>query len=147
MGCWKMALMQPYKPLATVPGADHTRRFALTAAYDQQTDLHIREGICRFPDRTPFIEGPKTRNGGGHDVGDEHGHLLKRLANAAAEVVSRIRALFRQSNDMRAAINLAEIMVEARNLLAEDTLRRGVRIVLDTARGLPLLRLDRVQIQ
>jgi PAS domain S-box-containing protein len=75
------------------------------------------------------------------------GNRIVRDANAAAEVVSRIRALFRQSNDMRASIDVAEIVAEARNLLAEEALRRGAVIVLDTARGLPLLRLDRVQIQ
>src|SRR5690606_19992857 len=75
------------------------------------------------------------------------GSRIVRDTNAAAEVVSRIRALFRQSNDMRALINVAEIVAEARNLLAEEALRRGAGIVLDTARGLPLLRLDRVQIQ
>jgi PAS domain S-box-containing protein len=75
------------------------------------------------------------------------GSRIVRDANAAAEVVSRIRALFRQSNDMRASIDVAEIVAEARNLLAEEALRRGAVIVLDTARGLPLLRLDRVQIQ
>ena len=60
--------------------ADHAYRFALAAAYDQQADLRIGEGICRFPDRTIFIEGPEMGSGCDHDVGDEHGHLLRRLA-------------------------------------------------------------------
>jgi PAS domain S-box-containing protein len=75
------------------------------------------------------------------------GGRIVRDANAAAEVVSHIRALFRQSNDTRASIDVAEIVAEASDLLAEEALRRGASIVLETARSLPLLRLDRVQIQ
>lgn len=75
------------------------------------------------------------------------GGRIVRDANAAAEVVSRVRALFRQSNDTRAMMDVADIIVEANNLLAEEAFRRGASIVLDAVRGLPPLRVDRVQIQ
>src|SRR5690606_2398158 len=61
------------------------------------------------------------------------GGRIVRDANAAAEVVSRVWALFRQSNETRASIDVIEIVAEARNLLAEEALRRGAGITLDTA--------------
>lgn len=75
------------------------------------------------------------------------GSRIVRDANAAADVVSHIRALFRQSNEARASTDIVEVMAEARNLVAEDALRRGVNIALDAEPGLPPLQIDRVQIQ
>ena len=75
------------------------------------------------------------------------GGRIVRDANAAADVVSRIRALFRQSNETRISTDVAKVVIEARNLLADDALRRGVSIVLDFSPDLPPLRVDRVQIQ
>lgn len=70
-----------------------------------------------------------------------------RDANAAADVVSRIRALFRQSVDSRSATSLPIVIAEARNLMAEETSRRRVRLDVDIENDLPLVMCDRVQIQ
>jgi PAS domain S-box-containing protein len=70
-----------------------------------------------------------------------------RDANSAAEVVSRIRALFRQSVEPRNRTTLGSIIAEARDLMAEEAARRRVRLDVDVGSSLPLLALDRVHIQ
>jgi PAS domain S-box-containing protein len=70
-----------------------------------------------------------------------------RDANDAAEVVSRIRALFKQSAETRTSIALDSVIAEAVNLMAEDAARRRVRLDVDVESNLPLVALDRVQIQ
>lgn len=70
-----------------------------------------------------------------------------RDANAAADVVGRIRALFRQSGETRLMTSLPSIIAEARNLMAGETSRRGVRVDAEFDADLPLVALDRVQIQ
>jgi PAS domain S-box-containing protein len=70
-----------------------------------------------------------------------------RDANSAADVVSRIRALFRQSAETRTRTTLPGVIAEALNLMAEETSRRGIRVDVAVAEDLPAVALDRVQIQ
>ncbi|MGG6898419.1 PAS domain-containing protein [Rhizobium sp. BR 315] len=70
-----------------------------------------------------------------------------RDANAAADVVSRIRALFKQSVDARVYTALASVVNEARSLMAVETSRRSVRIDVKIDGDFPLITIDRVQIQ
>ncbi|MCS0495303.1 PAS domain-containing protein [Ancylobacter sp. MQZ15Z-1] len=70
-----------------------------------------------------------------------------RDANSAADVVGRIRALFRQSTESRCRTSLESIVSKTRELLADEVLRRHVRLEVDSEEGLPPLTLDRVQIQ
>ncbi|WP_308909451.1 PAS domain-containing protein [Pseudokordiimonas caeni] len=70
-----------------------------------------------------------------------------RDANAAADVVSRIRALFRQSSDTRTVLPFKDVILETRKLLADEALRRGVLIDIDIQEGLAPVAMDRVQIQ
>ncbi|MBB6165533.1 PAS domain S-box-containing protein [Rhizobium wenxiniae] len=68
-------------------------------------------------------------------------------ANSAADVVARIRALFKQDRDTRDSTSLDKIIFEIRDLLASEASRRGIRIELDLEVGLILAPFDRVQIQ
>jgi PAS domain S-box-containing protein len=70
-----------------------------------------------------------------------------RDANSAAEVVSRIRALFKQSVENRANLALPGVIAEACNLVAGEALRRRVRIDVDVQSRLPPVAIDRTQIQ
>jgi PAS domain S-box-containing protein len=70
-----------------------------------------------------------------------------RDANSAADVVSRIRALFKQSADVRAKANIGDVLSQARDLIMEEALRRHVRMETEVEEGLPLVCLDSVQIQ
>ena len=70
-----------------------------------------------------------------------------RDANSAAEVVSRIRALFRQTVEPRNTTALASIIAEAHNLMTEEATRRRVRIDEEIESDLPLVAFDRVQVQ
>lgn len=70
-----------------------------------------------------------------------------RDANSAAEVVSRIRALFKQSVDNRVSLSLSGVVAEACNLAAGEALRRRIRIDIDVEDKLPPIAVDRIQIQ
>jgi signal transduction histidine kinase len=70
-----------------------------------------------------------------------------RDAHAAADIVSRTRALFKQPTDMRTITRLDGTIEEARELMAEEVSRRGVRIEVEVENNLPLVAVDRVQIR
>lgn len=70
-----------------------------------------------------------------------------RDANSAADVVSRIRALFKQSIDTRIYMTLSGVIDEARSLMADEASRRRVRVDAKINDDLPLVAIDRVQIQ
>ncbi|HEY9011123.1 MAG TPA: MASE1 domain-containing protein, partial [Devosia sp.] len=70
-----------------------------------------------------------------------------RDAHSAADVVSRIRALFRQSTETRTSTTLSTAIAQARNLMAEEAARSGVRIALDIEGDQPQVVIDPVQIQ
>jgi len=68
-------------------------------------------------------------------------------ADSAADVVSRIRALFKRSTDKRDSTALGSVVVEARDLLSEEASRRRIRMDVEGESGLKLVPFDRVQIQ
>jgi PAS domain S-box-containing protein len=70
-----------------------------------------------------------------------------RDANGAADVVSRIRALFRQSLETRSSTALGSVFAEVRDLMAEEAARRSVRMDVEVESGLPTVAVDRVQVQ
>ncbi|WP_026622317.1 PAS domain S-box-containing protein (plasmid) [Ensifer sp. WSM1721] len=70
-----------------------------------------------------------------------------RDANSAAEVVGRIRALFKQSVENRISLSLSGVIAEACNLVAGEALRRRIRINIDVEGRLPPITVDRIQIQ
>ncbi|RAZ93080.1 PAS domain-containing sensor histidine kinase [Mesorhizobium hawassense] len=70
-----------------------------------------------------------------------------RDANAAADVVSHIRALFKQSAGTGTSTTLPGVIAEARDLMAEEAARRRVRMSIDVENNLPPVALGRVQIQ
>ncbi|WP_332303243.1 PAS domain-containing sensor histidine kinase [Rhizobium sp. GR12] len=72
---------------------------------------------------------------------------IVRSANSAADVVGRIRALFRQSTDKRDSTELGAVVRQARELLAEEAGRRRIRVDIEGQSGLQVVPFDRVQIQ
>jgi len=72
---------------------------------------------------------------------------IMRSANSASNVVTRIRALFKQSVETRSLTDLEGIIAEARDLLAEEASRRRVRLLVEVEDGLPRVAVDRVQLQ
>lgn len=70
-----------------------------------------------------------------------------RDTNSAAEVVGRIRALFKQSAETRHLTAIDSVIDEARELLANEAMRRRIRIEMDIGEYPPLAALDPVQIQ
>jgi PAS domain S-box-containing protein len=72
---------------------------------------------------------------------------ITRDANSAADVVSRIRALFKQSAEPRNSIALASVLAEARDLMAEEAAQRLIRLDVEVESDVPPIAFDRVQIQ
>ena len=72
---------------------------------------------------------------------------ITRDANSAADVVSRIRALFKHSVETRTDSAFASVIAEARDLMAEEAARRRVRMDVEVESDLPPVALDRVQVQ
>jgi PAS domain S-box-containing protein len=70
-----------------------------------------------------------------------------RDANSAADVVSRIRAVFRQSVEPRSSTALSSAIADIRNLIGEEAARHRVRVDVEVESNLPLVALDRVQVQ
>jgi PAS domain S-box-containing protein len=71
-----------------------------------------------------------------------------RDANGAADVVGRIRALFKQSVETgRSTIVLANVVTEVCDLMAGEAIRRRTRIDVDVDTDVPPVALDRIQIQ
>ncbi len=69
-----------------------------------------------------------------------------RDANGAADVVSRIRALFRQSIDKRDLTAIDSVIAEVCDLLAKEAARRGVRMSVVFDKDISPVPLDRIQI-
>lgn len=70
-----------------------------------------------------------------------------RDANAAADVVSRVRALFKQSTGTRDCTALDRVVAEARELMAEEAARRRVRLDVEVESDPPVAAFDRIQLQ
>ena len=54
-----------------------------------------------------------------------------RDANGAADVVSRIRALFKQTVSTRDAVNLNEVITEVCKLIGDDVAKKNISIEVD----------------
>jgi PAS domain S-box-containing protein len=70
-----------------------------------------------------------------------------RDANSAAEVVGRIRALFKQSTEARSTSRIDAVIAEACTLMATESARRRVAIRTELDASLPAAAFDRVQVQ
>jgi PAS domain S-box-containing protein len=72
---------------------------------------------------------------------------ITRDANGAADVVSRIRALFKPTVSTRESVNLNEVIAEVRKLIGDDVTKKNISIEIDLEGNLPSTLVDRVQIQ
>ena len=70
-----------------------------------------------------------------------------RDANGAADVVRRIRALFRRTEETRVSTSLSSVVAEVRDLMAEEAARRRVSLDIAIEGQIPPVAVDRVQIQ
>lgn len=70
-----------------------------------------------------------------------------RDANAAAEVIGRIRALFAQTTPGRGPVDINAMITEVTELVADRLISGNVRLELELDPGLPLLAADRVQLE
>ncbi|MET0531838.1 MAG: PAS domain-containing protein [Microvirga sp.] len=70
-----------------------------------------------------------------------------RDATEAAEVVSRIRALFRQSTQTQTMVRINEVIGEVLRLMQAEVSGKGIRIDVELVPDLPPIAADRVQIQ
>ncbi|MGE0766635.1 MAG: PAS domain-containing protein [Hyphomicrobiaceae bacterium] len=70
-----------------------------------------------------------------------------RDANSAADVVSRIRALFSQASKTRTRVDMGEVIREVCLLLADDLAARNTQVETEFSGSLPPTLADRVQMQ
>jgi hypothetical protein len=70
-----------------------------------------------------------------------------RDGNAAADIVRRIRALFKQTAPAKTSLHINEVIDEVRRLAQDEFNRRGVAIEVDLTQALPPVLADRIQIQ
>jgi PAS domain S-box-containing protein len=72
---------------------------------------------------------------------------IVRDANSAADLVARVRSLFKPPAAVSASTTLESVVASVQALLTEDITRRGVRMRVDMETGLPPVAIDRVQLQ
>jgi C4-dicarboxylate-specific signal transduction histidine kinase len=70
-----------------------------------------------------------------------------RDANAAADVVGRIRALFKQNVSARSGSSLASVITDAKRWVSDLALRHGVMLEVRIEPGVPPVAIDQVQMQ
>jgi len=70
-----------------------------------------------------------------------------RDADSAAEVVRRIRALFKQTAPLLVLLDMNELMTAVLQLLAEEIREVGVTVETELASALPMVEADRIQMQ
>jgi signal transduction histidine kinase len=72
---------------------------------------------------------------------------IVRDGNAAAEVIQRIRALFKQALPNKALLDMNDVIAEVIRLASNEIQRKKIRIETDLALDLPVTSADRVQMQ
>jgi PAS domain S-box-containing protein len=72
---------------------------------------------------------------------------ITRDANSAAEVITRIRSLFRRKPEARLTEDINRLIAEVCGLMTEEIAAKSVRVESDLAADLPLVPVDRVQVQ
>jgi PAS domain S-box-containing protein len=72
---------------------------------------------------------------------------IARDANSAADIVSRIRTLFRRAPQPRSSEDLNRLISEVGQLMADEIANKNIRINMTLEPALPSLTLDRVQVQ
>jgi PAS domain S-box-containing protein len=70
-----------------------------------------------------------------------------RDGNSAAEVVQRIRALFRKAQPLKLSLNVNEMIEEVCRLVGEEATNRGIRLDMQLQPDLPPIMADRIQMQ
>ena len=70
-----------------------------------------------------------------------------RDGNAAADIIRRIRALFKQTVPAKSPLNINAVIEEVSRLVQHELARGRVSLVLELAQNLPLVWVDRIQIQ
>jgi C4-dicarboxylate-specific signal transduction histidine kinase len=72
---------------------------------------------------------------------------IDRDANAAADIVARIRALFRHTPQSQAAEDVNRLIGEVCRLMEDEIAAKDIRVERQLAADLPAVALDRVQVQ
>ncbi|HEV7589061.1 MAG TPA: PAS domain-containing protein [Longimicrobium sp.] len=70
-----------------------------------------------------------------------------RDGHSAAEVVRRIRALFKQTAPVKALLDLNRVVVEVLRVLSDELRDNGILVETELEAGLPMIEADHVQIQ
>ena len=74
-------------------------------------------------------------------------HRIVRDANRASDVIARIRSFLRRGDLQPTAVDVEPVIAEVLGLVQADSRAQGVLMRHEPARGLPAVRVDRVQLQ
>lgn len=77
----------------------------------------------------------------------EAAERIVRDGNGAAEVIRRIRALFKRDSVEKTPLDMNEIITEVLRVTRSEVVRRGVALETELERGLPCVAGDRIQLQ
>jgi PAS domain S-box-containing protein len=135
------ALRQAFDKLATATRAASLAELSASIAHEVNQPLAAiiaRSHACQrwLSLEPPNIERAKVTAEG-----------MIRDANSAADVVSRIRALFRQAQYVRSPEDVNHLVREVCRLMADEIAGNDMRVELRLAPDLPSVALDRVQVQ
>jgi signal transduction histidine kinase len=72
---------------------------------------------------------------------------MARDASRAADIIERVRSLYRKGSSRREVVDVNEVIREMINMLRDETNRYSVTMRTDLAEGLPTVMADRVQLQ
>ena len=72
---------------------------------------------------------------------------IVRDGNAAADIIRRIRALFRQAAPTKVSLRINEVLDEVRRMAQDELDRKGISLELELTQALPPVPADRIQIQ
>jgi len=109
----------------------HELNQPLTAIYTNAQAAH------RFLDRKPPATGDALA--ALHDLGQD--------CRRAGDVLGRLRQMFRRHETERVPLAVGPLVEHVLMLLHEDSVVRGIHVVLDVKPGLPLVYGDRVQLE
>lgn len=72
---------------------------------------------------------------------------IVRDGHSAADVVSRIRALFREAAPVKGLVDLNQIVAEVLRVLADELRENNMIVAIDLEAALPMVEADHIQIQ
>ena len=113
----------------------------LAASISHEVMQPISAGITSAQAALNFLRAQEL-----DEVQDALGRVIE-AGNRAAEIMARIRAMFKKAPARKEALNINETILEVVTLTHGEAMKTGVSLETRLADGLPIIQADRVQLQ